>query len=454
VIHRFRRIPFVAVLTASLVLVFAAVAMAAADWSQPQQLEAPQTIPNAPEVAANAENVVVATWYQFTNQGKDLFVRAAVRQHAKRFSSPVTLGPAKVTVGGNLPSFANGAVDGRGDIAVTWLDKDSQALGKLRVVVAYKPAKGKFGTPEAVSPAESDSFQPQIATDQRGDFAVVWQRFDNGRFQVQAAIRRNGQAVFGAPTTLSSPDLDSQFPRVGVASDGRSVVAWRVKPPRGNSLVQAVALSPSGQPGPLQVLSDSKLDAGRPRLAIAPSGKTMVVWAETNFTTEDRVASAFSSSDGRFDAEQTLAPLHGHGVLDPRVGLDGRGAAVLVWVEIPSPGTTGDDFIRVATANRNGQIGSPHDLARAGRLVTPSVAVSPGGAAVATWVEDTDATSPVRSAIRPALGETFRLAGAVTPAGTSGESPAVTTSASVATAAWVRHGADGYSVETSHRSLK
>jgi hypothetical protein len=454
VTHRFRRIPFASAFAASLVLVLAGVAMAAAGWSQPQQLEAPQTIPNAPEVAANANNVVVATWYQFTNQGKDVFVRAAVRQRGERFSSPVTLGPAKVTIGGNVPSFANGAVDGRGDVAVTWLDKDSAVSGKLRVVVAYKPAEGQFGAPQAVSPAEFDSFQPQIAVNERGDFAVVWQRFDNGRFQVQAAMRRKGQAGFGAPITLSSPEQDSQFPRVGMASDGRSVVAWRATAPRAHPVVQAVSVSPSGGPSSLQALSDPKLVANRPRLATAPSGKTMVVWAETNFTTEDHVAGAFSSSDGRFGAEQVLGALHDHSAGDPRVGLDGRGAAVIVWVEIPSPGKTGDDFVRVATANGNGGIGSPQDLFRAGRLVTPSVAVSPGGIAVATWVEDVGPTSPVLSAIRPAIRETFRLAGAVTPAGTSGEAPALTASASVATAAWVRHSTDGYSVETSHRSFK
>jgi hypothetical protein len=218
--------------------------------------------------------------------------------------------------------------------------------------------------------------------------------------------------------------------------------------------VPDVMVGRSHPPSALQALSDPELVAGRPRLATAPSGKTMVVWAETNFTTEDHVAGAFSSSDGRFRAEQVLAPLHDHGAGDPRVGVDARGAAVVVWVEMPSPGKTGDDFFRVATANRNGEIGSPQDLFRAERLVTPSVAVSPGGAAVATWVEDSGATSPVLSAIRPAVRKTFRLAGAITPAGASGESPALTASASVATAVWVGHSHEGYSVETSHRSVK
>lgn len=455
--HRLRRVPLFSALAAGLVLVFAAAAIAATGWSKPQRLAAPQTISNAPNVATNAKNVAVATWFRFKNQGKDLFVRAAVRQRAGRFSSPVTLGSAQLSIGPNPPSFVNAAVDARGDVAVTWLQKDPHAPGKLRVVVAYRPANGRFGRPQAVSQAKFDSFQPQVAVNRRGDFTVVWQRFDNGLFQVQAATRRKGQKRFGGARTLSSPQLDSEFPRIGVAANGRIVVAWRAKSPHDPnalSFIQAVSRRPSGGLGKLQELSDRHLDAARPTLATAPNGKTMVVWDETNGTTVEHAAGAFSSSSGRFGREQVLAPLKDHGGINEEVGLDSRGRAVIVWLEIPLPGKTGDNFIRWATANAKGKIGSPRTLYRAAHLLDPLVAVSSGGAAVAVWVRVGNKSSPLLSAIRSAVGKTLRPAGAVTPAGTSAQAPTLTTGAGVATAAWVRHSADGYSVETSHRALK
>jgi hypothetical protein len=421
-------------------LVFAAAAIAAGGWSSPQRLSGAHENAVGSVVGANARGVAVAAWYRENKSGTADTLRAAVRQGASRFSAPVTLGPAVLTIGPNPPSYPSVAVDGRGDAAVAWLKKDP--AGKLRVFVSYRPSRGRFGAARPVSASGSDSFQPQIAVNGRGDFTVVWQRFDNGHFVVEAATRGYRQARFGAARMLSSPRLDAQFPHLGVAANDRIAVAWRARNLKQNSsFIQGVTRTAAGKLGPRQALSKRTLDADNPSVAMAPGGQAMVVWEETNGTTRGQIGAAFSTAR-TFGREQVLAPLANHEAINPSVAIDARGRAVVLWLEGPSPGKTGADFIRWAQAGAKGRFGAPRTLYQAASLLSPKISVSPRGAAVAVWIRvsaSSSSSTALLSAMRPSRAKTLRLTGRVTPAAASPEGPDLAASSKSATTVWVWH---------------
>ena len=438
-------------------LIFAAAAIAAVGWSQPKRVSRPHENANGSVVGTNARGLTAAAWYRVAKHSDALFVRASIRHRGRRFSAPVTLGPAQSTIGANPPSYPSIAVDRRGDVAVAWLNKET--AGKLRVVVAYRPAKGHFRTARTVSASQYDSFQPQIGVSGRGDSSVVWQQFVKDHFEVEIATRGRGRNGFGVPMTLSSPQVDAQFPHIGVAANGRIAVAWRAKQlMHESSFIQAVTPSAAGKLSPRQVLSDRSLDVEIPSVAMSPGGKAMVVWEEGNASTIGHVGAAFSAPGRRFGPEQVLAALPDDEAITPRVAIDARGRAVIVWVEKALPGKTGPNFIRWAAANAHGMVGSPHTLYRAGYTVSPRVAVSPQGAAIVIWIRApsfSSTSTSLLSAVRPAGGKTLRLAGRISPAGAPADDAQLAASSGSATAVWLWHKqGDLYSLYASRRQLR
>jgi hypothetical protein len=95
-----------------------------------------------------------------------------------------------------------------------------------QIEAAHRPRYGSFGTPEVVSPAEPDAnhFGPEVAVDESA--AVVWTRADAaGTLRVMAAFRPKG-GTFGSVEALSDRDRFGFGPHVAVDERGNSLAVW------------------------------------------------------------------------------------------------------------------------------------------------------------------------------------------------------------------------------------
>ena len=373
-------------------------AFAASGWSPPHQLTGEHA--DAAVAASNASGDAVAAWYRFQGDPETISLHADSRQRNGGFTSPVTLGAADLAIGGNPPSLPSVAVDDRGDAVLAWLRKD--AAGNLRVEASYRPRHGHFGAAHQLSAAGAHAFQPMVAVDGRGDFTVVWQRFANGSFVVQEASRNRGQASFGAPTDVSVPGLDAEFPAVGVGAKGRIVVVWQARDSHAHTqFVQGATREPHHAFGTTHALSNNTLDASKPRLAVADDGSAMAAWDEGNAVSIGHVAAAFSRAGHGFGAEQVVTPAHVNQIgINAHVGIDRQGKATLVWLEIPAPGHTSLDYVRAATGNAAGHLVSTQTLFHATAVIEPAIGVSSKGAAAASWVDLTAGSDPLYAAVR------------------------------------------------------
>jgi hypothetical protein len=126
---------------------------------------------------------------------------------------------------------------------------------------------------------------------------------------------------FSKPRTLSERGYNAGPPDVAVAPSGRSTVVWQAR--HKSSLiqaVQAVRLSPKGRAGSVKTVSE--LDSGSPRVAVDDSATSTIVWSG-----KDGVQSARFAADGTPGPVQTLAAGY-----DPDLGIDDSGRATIAWV--------------------------------------------------------------------------------------------------------------------------
>jgi hypothetical protein len=141
--------------------------------------------------------------------------------------------------------------------------------------------------PGSISGAGPEAVTPRVAVAGDGTATVVWRDAYNGNDKIQVATRPAGSTSFGPPQTISLPDSpNSNYaydPRIAVAPDGKTTVVWQ-NTETGVLLQYSIqaAVRPAGQDtfGGPQEISDRTVDTavGPPDVAAAPDGTTTVVW--------------------------------------------------------------------------------------------------------------------------------------------------------------------------------
>jgi len=223
-------------------------------------------------------------------------------------------------------------------------------------------------------------------------------------------------APWGDDAALSTPNsiYPGATPRLAVAPDGAAVAVWAGPGIRGGAAASATRSGPGRAWTPFTVLSTTDSVLVDIDAAIAPGA------AFAAFTPRDRLVQAPGTSTG-FATERrlgvrTLAP--GGSVLDrttllsppaeyaqsPAIAADGRGNAIAVWTR--GFGPFPQQLLGVEAAERSAATGAwsgPMTISPPGAHDV-RLAENAAGDAVAVWVLDTPAGPMVQAAVRPAAG--------------------------------------------------
>jgi hypothetical protein len=242
-------------------------------------------------------------------------------------------------------SGARLAMEPDGDFVVVW-DSDGQdgsyagVFGR-RFAASGTPRGGEIAVNSGTIRHQKD---PAVAVGPRGDFVAVWTNDDASGNSVRGRrFDTAGSAVGGdflVNTATTTPEYD---PRVGMAADGRFVVAWVSQ--NGQGVVRG-----SGPPG----------IAGRVFASTgAPLGSQLVV--NTYTTGSQAFPDVSSAPDGSFVAVWE----------DIFSGRDGSGSAIFGQRHDGSGNRLGAEFLVNTTTTGDQRI--------------PSVSVSPAGTFVVVW---------------------------------------------------------------------
>lgn len=338
-------------------------------------------------------------------------------QVATRLAGSTAFGSAQQVADVPLPGDmypVSVGVAGDGATTLAWARDDGtnvvvQAATRPAGAATYGPAQ-EIG---AAGPSYGGGvYSMDLAVAPDGSASIVWRHDDVVGFNVRAATRPAGSAVFGAPEDLPyspTPGTDSDKPQVVAAPDGTFTAAWAR-----DGVIQVATRRPGatsyGDPGNLTVIPPAGSGAAAPQVAAAPDGAITAVWG-LNYGTDSVVQAATRAAGaGTFGAPVNLsaaAPM-GAVLLVPQVAIGSDGTAVATWVR-----TNGIARVIQAATRPVGAstFGSPINLSAEGPAGVnsnrPQVAVAPDGATTVAWHYDDGADSTIRAASRLAGDATF-----------------------------------------------
>jgi hypothetical protein len=202
-------------------------------------------------------------------------------------------------------------------------------------------------------------------------------------------------------------------------------------------------------------ISDPREDTERPALAVlAKTGQAVATWTQLSGGPSSQTsAAAFASGSGGFLAPTEFPVSDPARVnLHPWVAIDQTGAATFMWLEAPPAATTGKRFLQVGDGRRGGPVTQTQTLATAPAgesfgaqelLLSPAVATSAGGDAVAAWTRSRDGKTSIETAVRTRADARFGPRTVLAQPGTADDSPNVAVNETTAVVVWSRIGAGG-----------
>lgn len=243
--------------------------------------------------------------------------------------------------------------------------------GAAILAAAPAVASAAWSAPVRVAPADRAAYStPAVAVGDRGDAVAAWIRTPQGARgaggRVQLATRATAAARWSRPRVLSGPG--AALPRVALGGRSVAAAAWT------NSL-QVVGALRAGRSGPWRPAPVAT--AGGPvqdlRVAVDRSGRPIVLWSERRGSRY--VVRLATRASARAPWVVRPARLSVPGPAAPTLALSAGRGALVAWVErgrVWASRTVGEAFERGVALSATG----------AG---TPAAALSPQGAALASW---------------------------------------------------------------------
>ncbi len=299
-----------------------------------------------------------------------------------------------------LASVSRRAVerDAAGNFVVAWAAQQPKGDGWDVYARRFDPAGAPQGDEFRLNTsAAGNQFLAGVAMDPDGDFVVSWSGAAPGASYGVYARRYNkaGQAL-GDEFSASTPTAgDQRYSQVALASDGSFAIAWSWLVPGLQNLVALRRFAADGAPLGDVLLVDpqfgplgSNVNQLYPALALDPSGKLLVTYAESQGD-----PSGFEVRGRRYDAQgqplgdsflvnQTFAGDQSN----PAIGVDAQGRWVVTW------SSQGQDASGWGVAARQfDDQGAPLDseflvnTATAGDQLNSTVAVAPQGDFTIAW---------------------------------------------------------------------
>jgi hypothetical protein len=260
------------------------------------------------------------------------------------------------------------AIDGRGRAVAVWVQGS-------RVCVAVAPHR-TWSAPTAVSRSGMTVQSPQIAVDAQGDAAAIWEQRKEfaGEPMIEAAIRPAKQSAWSAPVDVAAM---AESPQIAVNAHGDMVMGWETYTGRETpSLIQASVGSVHGKwQKPVTVGLAGRFGGGQPKVGIDARGDAVLVWEQRHDNGGvDIWAASRQPGKGAWRPPAEVASLSGYGVRD-QLAVNTRGRVVVVWENA----TTTESGVEAAFGSLpDGTWQSPERLATWTLPPTPACPVSRG----------------------------------------------------------------------------
>lgn len=300
--------------------------------SNPAAVEA-----RAPQVALSAGGEAVAVWTEKTLLGGGVAVKGARTQNNGKWEAPVLVQPLDgATEVVDLDVVGNG----QGLALAVWSREVAQdTFTVFGAGFTNGPAGGGFLDDEKINPGTTSAQFPSVAMNASGQALVAWVQSSGGPDGVNRIRVRPyaNNALSNDIFEFNGGQVDANFPKVAVASDGRATVVWEQSDGNGGQAVGFVT-STNFLAGaitswrPVKTLPSVE-GVEKPAVALDSQGVSTVVWIAgstvraSRFSVDPTPSEALETDDAG-DSFQSI------------VATDAAGVVVVLWLQDVNPTLT------------------------------------------------------------------------------------------------------------------
>jgi hypothetical protein len=283
-------------------------------------------------------------------------------------------------------------------VVVTWEDDSSTTDGTSRDIMARgndKNGCGGFSDIVVNSQTAGQQSAPTIASDEAGNFVVVWEDDSdlNGVYQLHArGFTAQGLERIARWTVNSEPAGQQRAPDIAMTPAGDFVVTWADDPESdGRSRIMARGFDANGQQRfPDRVVSE-RVDANgmTPSVAVDMNGNILITWEDdSDGNGVSQIAARRLTATGEplsatFIVNRVAA---GH-QQRPAAATSASGVSVIAWMDDPDMDGVSTLRARLFDVNGESALEDFEVSDSSGAKSSPVVAMSPSGEFVIGWEE-------------------------------------------------------------------
>ncbi len=275
-----------------------------------------------PDIAVRPSGESVITWQEHMGGDWDVFMQ---RLNA---NGNLVGGPVDITPWGFDQIVPSVAMDSTGNFIIAF----QNAVGGTNDNIMYLKYRfdGVYISYNAVATGTNDERTPSIAMNSSGDFAVSWQEYASGNWDV---LVRKFYGGGGSSTQIPVRANANQQGESDVAIDesGRFVVCWQEYLGSHHN-VYMQRFGSSGSLAAARVgVADSTVDEKYPNVAASAVGSFVVTWQENRVGNWDVVSRRYNSNGASLDGYALVNTFSGNNQEYAAVGVDNNGGSFITW---------------------------------------------------------------------------------------------------------------------------
>lgn len=298
-------------------------AAAAGTWGAPRPLDRGRV--GRPQIAMDDHGNAIAAWHHRGQDHEGVYI---CRFHADQRSWDIV--PRRLDSARTQAQAPEIAMNVRGEMAVVWQEREGD---QSRVCARHMLGSAETWVPYPmtlqVAPGEVVSLH--TAMDPAGNIHTVWCQGAQGSYRVFTSGYAAEEGAWDPqPTPLGEPSPRPVYPQLAVNRMGQGLIVWSEEGGGGGDRLVACHYEPAGRAWSDRPTVVAQGRATYLRIGLDDRGAAVVLWVEA---VEAGLQNLHASHLDPRSLEWTPAPLiaSGRAIHWPLVGLDGQGRAHALW---------------------------------------------------------------------------------------------------------------------------
>jgi len=306
----------------------------------------------APAVAAYPREAIVAAWtgpYRWNGTDNYYNIEYAALDTDGRTVISVT--QVSDNISATIYTFdgypAPSVAPTDGNVLIAWHRYEEVSDSLYNIYYAVRsPAGAEVLSPTALTTNTTSTVQdqyPSAASFGDGRFAVAWQHYDDGIYDIYYAVLDSAGGLIAGPVNLTHNTEDADYgPRANRLPDGNVLLTWNGSRGLGYGIYYAVLDSAGNVAHPVTRLTGAPSGTDSPDAIGLRNGNTVVAWTQGGYYPNWGRQIAYAALDSVYTstvATQILTNTLSNDNLYVSLARDGDDNAVLTWAD--------DDNLRI-----------------------------------------------------------------------------------------------------------